>query len=52
MRWYFRSALFQSSEFFLFVRLFCVIRRYGAFVSLFRAFSWFVPYVNEIEINK
>ena len=23
-----------------------------SFMSLFRAFSWFVPYVNKIEINK
>ena len=51
MCWYFPSVLFQSSELFLFVRLFCIIGRYGVLVALFVHFLGLF-HVNEIEISK
>ena len=47
------SALFQSSELCLFVGHFCIIRRYGVFMSIFVHFLGVTfPYVNEIEIDR
>ena len=46
MCWYFRSALFQSSEVCFFVRLFFrILRRKGVLMSLFCILSIFVLYV-------